>query len=528
METVVRDLLNTHARCEDPLRIDCFCYSDTTVNEQIAGNIVLKRCRANAVVASAPISLAMMRAWRKTRKNIDVVHVHVPNPWPILLMIFMPTVAAVVVSVHAISTRYRMLQWAHTALSNWLYRRADAIIASSPANARVRELEPFTAKVHVMPYGVDPARLQPAGESPSRRMVGDERRPMVLFVGRLVYYKGLENLIAAVPFFDANLVILGDGPLYPKLRRLVQRERLDKRVRFIRNADDNELRDHLRRCTIFVLPSSSSSESFGLSMVEAMSYGKPVVVSDVGTGLDEVVRTAASGLIVPSDDIEALAKAIIDLLADPAKREQLGRNGRRAYEAAYTSDKMAHRFIGIYREVVEKGKLRSVLKAEAVPRGSYPQDEGLRIALAAAPGGHFAELLRLRPVYSEYSHFYITNPSDVRDAGQLGRVYWVPDYGAGGRIRRKLALLKLVMISMRIWLTERPNVLISTGPFTGFPLALLIRATGGRVIYVECSAQVETPSLSGRLYRYLANRFYVQWPSLLRRYPNATYRGTLL
>jgi len=528
METVVRDLLNTHARRDEPLRIDCFCYSDTTANEQITGNIVLKRCRANAVVASAPISLAMMRAWRKTRKNIDVVHVHVPNPWPVLLMMFMPTAAAVVVSVHAISTRYRMLQRPHAALSNWLYRRADAIIASSPANAGVRELEPFAAKVHVMPYGVDPARLRPTGENPSRRVIEHDRRPMVLFVGRLVYYKGLENLIAAARLFDADIVILGDGPPYPKLRRLVQRERLDERVRFVRDADDNELRDHLRRCTMFVLPSSSSSESFGLSMVEAMSYGKPVVVSEVGTGLDEVVRTANSGLIVPSDDIEALAKAIIDLLADPAKRDQLGGNGRRAYEAAYTSDKMAHRFIGIYREVVKNGKLPSVLDDEAVPRVSQPQNGGLRIALAAAPGGHFAELLRLRPVYSEYTHFYVTNPSGIRDGRRLGRVYWVPDYGVGGGIRRKLVLLKLTMISMRIWLMERPNVLISTGPFTGFPLALLVRATGGRVIYVECSAQVETRSRSGLLYRYLANRFYVQWPSLLRRYPNAIYRGTLL
>lgn len=104
----------------------------------------------------------------------------------------------------------------------------------------------------------------------------------------------------------------------------------------------------------------------------------------------------------------------------------------------------------------------------------------------------------------------------------------MPDYGrrsAGPRVR---ALARLALGSLRIWWVERPNVVITTGPFTGFPLAVLVRATGGLVIYVECSAQVVSPSRSGRLFSRLANRFYVQWPALRRHYPKAEYEGLLL
>lgn len=152
----------------------------------------------------------------------------------------------------------------------------------------------------------------------------------------------------------------------------------------------------------------------------------------------------------------------------------------------------------------------------------------LRLCLAAAPGGHLDELLSLRPAYADLPHFFVLNRAAARRHDPLGRVWWVPDYGLGGRLRRVVALAQLSIQSVRIYVAERPNALITTGPLTGLPLALLIRARGGRVIFIECSAQVMTPSRSGRLFRFLAHRFFIQWPSLQRHYPNAEHAGLLL
>jgi len=132
------------------------------------------------------------------------------------------------------------------------------------------------------------------------------------------------------------------------------------------------------------------------------------------------------------------------------------------------------------------------------------------------------------PAYENHPHFFVVNSYEGRTDGRLGRVHHVPDYGIGGPVRRVLAAAGLLLCSVRIFLAERPNVLVTTGPATGLVLAVLVRATGGHVVYVECSAQVTVPSRSGRAFRWLAHRFYVQWPTLLEHYPNAEYRGLLL
>lgn len=152
----------------------------------------------------------------------------------------------------------------------------------------------------------------------------------------------------------------------------------------------------------------------------------------------------------------------------------------------------------------------------------------LRVALAAAPGGHLTELLSLAPAYADLRHFYVISRSPARTDDPLGRVYWVADYGPGRLPRRLAALYRLASASVRIYHAERPNVLLTTGPAVGLPLALLIRARGGRVLFIECSAQVTRPSRSGRLFQPIAQRFFVQWPALRAHYPRAEYGGPLL
>jgi len=158
---------------------------------------------------------------------------------------------------------------------------------------------------------------------------------------------------------------------------------------------------------------------------------------------------------------------------------------------------------------------------------SSPADR-LRICLAAAPGGHLEELLRLRPAYEAFAHFLVTNRTGIRGDLPIARTYHVPDYGRGGRVRRTLALTTLFARSFLIYLRERPNVVLTTGPATGLPLALLVRLRGGLVIFIECSAQVVTPSRSGLQFRRIADHFFIQWPALRSHYPDAEYGGLLL
>lgn len=345
METTTTELLAALADRDD-VTVDCYCYADRSSDEQRSAQVWLRRRRVTAVAASAPLSLALLVSYWRARREVDVVHVHLPNPWAALLAAWLATQAKVVVTWHGTSTRYGRLRRWHNALNHRLLDRAAAIIVSMPANANVPELAPHVDKIVVIPYGINPSRLASSGEQDR-----DARPVDVLFVGRLVYYKGLDTLIAATAQIDAQVVLLGDGPLYTRLRDSVATCGLEGRIRFLRDADDAQLGDHIRRARVLVLPSETISESFGLSVLEAMAFAKPVVVTRLGTGLDEMVRTAECGLIVAPRDPSELAAAITSLLGDAKQRIRLGRNGFRAFEKNYTASQMADRVMQLYRAV---------------------------------------------------------------------------------------------------------------------------------------------------------------------------------
>ncbi len=110
----------------------------------------------------------------------------------------------------------------------------------------------------------------------------------------------------------------------------------------------------------------------------------------------------------------------------------------------------------------------------------------------------------------------------------IGKVYVVLDYGTVSVLKRAVNLLRLARTSLNIFLEEWPDILITTGPMTGWFIALLTKVTGGKIIYIECSAQVTTPSLSGRFYYQISDHFFVQWPALLKYYPRATCIGLII
>lgn len=185
IETIVRELASAMADRSD-IDLECWCYADRTGTRATAPNVVVRRFRTNLVIASAPISVSMLLRWLGARRRLDVVHLHVPNPWIALMVLLMPTHAVMVVSVHAASTRHRLLRRPHDALMDRLLRQADAIVVSAGSNAAHFSLDRYASKVHVIPFGIDPSRLglPSAGGLGAVEDAPGSRK--VLFTGRLV------------------------------------------------------------------------------------------------------------------------------------------------------------------------------------------------------------------------------------------------------------------------------------------------------------------------------------------------------
>jgi len=171
--------------------------------------------------------------------------------------------------------------------------------------------------------------------------------PIVLFVGRLVYYKGVEYLIRAFKNINAQLVLVGSGPLENDLKHLAKDLEIEERVHFLNNIPDADLKAFYHACDIFVLPSIEKTECFGLVQLEAMACGKPVISTNLPTGVPWINQHKKTGLVVPPKDVEALHQAIVFLLENEKLRNEYGKNGQERVKE-FTIDLMVEKINNLY------------------------------------------------------------------------------------------------------------------------------------------------------------------------------------
>jgi rhamnosyl/mannosyltransferase len=159
-------------------------------------------------------------------------------------------------------------------------------------------------------------------------------------------------ILRALPATTGRLAIVGEGPLRQALQGLASDLGVADRVDFLGAVSDPELLALYHACDAFVLPSVTRAEAFGMVQIEAMACGKPVISTDVPSGVSWVNRHDETGLVVRAGDAAALAGAIRTLCADDVLRRRLGAGGRRRVEREFTAARMAERTVALYREVL--------------------------------------------------------------------------------------------------------------------------------------------------------------------------------
>jgi rhamnosyl/mannosyltransferase len=296
---------------------------------------------------------------RHRRAPFDIVHLQFPaDPMAHLASELLPRSVKRVIGWHSDIVRQQGLLKLYRPFLNRTLRRADAIIAATPAHiSSSGQLAPVrdTGKFHVVPYGFDLSRFR---ERPSladelhRRYAG---RFLLFALGRHVYYKGFEFLIralASVP--QATLALGGQGPLTAELQRIAADAGVADRVEFIGRIPDKDLPAWYHACDVFCLPSVAPAEAFGIVQVEAMACGRPVLCCELGNGVNWVNRDGETGLAVPPADPAALAGALERLRGDDALRARLSEEGRRRAFSVFSAEAMARGTLAVYREVLSR------------------------------------------------------------------------------------------------------------------------------------------------------------------------------
>jgi len=287
----------------------------------------------------------------------DLLHLHLPNPscFALLASARAQRVPWIVhwhsdIPPDAPDWRLRTGYRVYKPFEQAVLKRAAAVVATSDAylNASVA-LAPWRAKARVIALGAGDVVLPP----PRRDLWPDSDGVRWLAVGRLSHYKGFDVLLRAladVP--DARLVIVGEGECANELRETAAKCGVAGRVRFAGAVDEATLLAAYASADAFVLPSLNRGEAFGLVLLEAMRARLPVVASAIeGSGIGEVVNDGDSGLLVPPGNAAALAAALARM-RDADLRARMGARGRERFEASFTLERSAQRWLQLYQDVL--------------------------------------------------------------------------------------------------------------------------------------------------------------------------------
>ena len=321
--------------------------------ETIDGIEVLKAFQLGRF-SSAALNPSFPLWIRRLGSAADLLHFHFPNPTGELAYLISGLRRPFVVTYHSDIIRQKYLKKIYHPFLIQFLKRAHTIFATSP---RYLESSPllrrFRSKCAVLPLGIKWQSYSPAllenNAMPTPKI---SKRPVILFIGRFRYYKGLHILIEAMKGVRGQLRIIGGGPLKKELTQQVHRNGLEHKIMFLGDVPESEKLTQLHQCDLFVLPSIERSEAFGLVQLEAMACGKPVVSTELDTGTSYVNIHNKTGLVVKPKDPVALRQALNRLLGDPQLAHRMGAAGELRVRSVFSAEKMIRQVASHYLRIV--------------------------------------------------------------------------------------------------------------------------------------------------------------------------------
>jgi len=351
MELFSYDLLEAlNKKC---IKADLLCFDKKTKKYTYRG-FGIYACKINIKINSVPVSYDFVKIFNKIAYDYDALHIHSPNPLGEILSLLINKPK--IIHWQSDIVRQKISYEIYKPIQHEILKRATKIIVTSPQYVRYSEqLKMHIDKTIIIPLGINPRRLVIKDESIKEfENIKNKikKNKIVLAVGRLVEYKGFKYLVEASKYLnhDIIVIIIGRGPLFKCLQNKINNLNLSDKVLLLGRVHDVSI--YMNKCDVFCLPSISRNEAFGLVLLEALHFGKPLVTTDVkGSGMNYVNKHNVTGLVVPPKDPRALAEAINKILSDKSLYREFSKN---AFERVkeFEIGSIADRVINLYKEVL--------------------------------------------------------------------------------------------------------------------------------------------------------------------------------
>lgn len=354
---MIADICNNSADTEQKIIVCQHKKGLKTSRDEFEG-IQVQRCRQQFSFVASPISFSFFRYARREMGDAGIVIYHCPYPMVDVSILLKRLKGKLVVWWHAdFDTRGKSVFVSlYKLLMGHTLKRADRIIVSAEGNIRGSEqLRRFEDKCVVIPFGVD-EKLKKHGDEyclgdrkDSRK--GGDGNVHVLFMGRIVWYKGVDILLRAWKELDDGryeLCLVGAGKLSDEMKDLAKELNL-RNVNFAGSVSAEEKEEWIKWSDFLVLPSVSKGEAFAIVQIEAMAFGKPVINTNLPSGVPEVSPDGISGITVKPKDVHQLAEAIKKLGEDKELREEYGKGAKKLVDEKYGIKRME----AAYRKLFE-------------------------------------------------------------------------------------------------------------------------------------------------------------------------------
>jgi glycosyltransferase involved in cell wall biosynthesis/ABC-type polysaccharide/polyol phosphate export permease len=435
--------------------------------------VAVERVRSFGDVLSLPAAPTFpWRLWNRIAGH-DLLALHAPFPLADLVFALgLGRGRPLVVHWHADIVSHATLRPLVEPLMRRTLRRAQAIIVSDAilinSSPLLRE---FSDKCHVVPFGIDVSKYDCPALSQPRAEAGADRGRLVVACGRLVPYKGFDVLIRAAKGRNFEVWIIGEGRERPRLEKLIAELGLEDRVRLLGSVSDKELVKFMSIATVFVMPSVTSAETFGLAQLEAMAAGRAIVNTALDTAVPRVARQGIEAITVRPGDHEELANAIDELISDPDRRRRMGEAARLRATTRYSTLAFREGIETVYRQAVAA----SAAKAN---RASQFGSGGLLGAVKIAAVLAWADM-RHRYVRSLLGPFWMSIQMAIMVA-VLGSV--IGHFSDGNAVSR----LPMLALSLTAWTFLNGVVLDATTALQGSASLIKDRALPPVIFLLQC------------------------------------------
>lgn len=311
--------------------------------------------------ASTPVALGFKEALEEHAAWADLVHFHFPYPFGEFEWLrtdaFKLKRVPYLVTYHSDIVRQKLALYFYQPYLSRFLDGARAIIASSPNLIQhSEELSARKAKCRHINFGLKVKEIAFNEEALARAaQIREERgKPFVLFIGRLVYYKGVDFLVSSMRENNLDYVVIGSGPLRAQMEAIATEQGSYDRLHFIEKAEYGELIAWLHAADVLALPSVRPSEAFGLVQIEAHAARTPTVSTNLKSGVPYANLDGITGLVVEPADAKALGLALKRLCEDRTLHDELAVQAQARALSDFTIEGMRDATLELYAEILEE------------------------------------------------------------------------------------------------------------------------------------------------------------------------------